>query len=115
MLTFLNNYEYSIIIGIILGIAVGIGAYNFLKKSKETKISKVKQWLMYAVVKAEKEFGSKTGAIKLRFVYDLFLSKFPSVAKVISFEAFSKYVDEALETIKETIQTNKEETEEGEE
>ncbi|MFR6482019.1 MAG: hypothetical protein ACLUPD_10785 [Anaerotignum faecicola] len=42
---------------------------------------KVKEWLLLAVTEAEKELGSGTGQLKLRYVYDLFLRRFPAVAK----------------------------------
>ena len=68
--------------------------------------AKAKQWLLLAVIEAEKEFGSKTGAVKLRYVYDMFLSAFPLLAKFISFEEFGAMVDEALEQMKHLINTN---------
>lgn len=68
--------------------------------------AKAKQWLLLAVIEAEKEFGSKTGAVKLRYVYDMFLSAFPLLAKFISFEEFGVMVDEALEQMKHLINTN---------
>ena len=48
--------------------------------------SKVREWLLWAVTTAEKEYGSGTGQIKLRAVYDLFLAKFPKLSIFVSFD-----------------------------
>lgn len=39
------------------------------------------------------------GEIKLRYVYDLFVSKFPYFAKDIDFDSFRKMVDIALQKL----------------
>ena len=67
----------------------------------------VREWLLYAVTKAEKELGGGTGQIKLRYVYDMFVARFTWLARVISFEAFSMMVDEALERMKKMLESNK--------
>jgi len=66
----------------------------------DKQLNKVREWLLYAVTKAEKELGGGTGQIKLRYVYDMFVARFTWLARVISFEAFSMMVDEALERMK---------------
>ena len=48
----------------------------------------LKNWLLFAVAAAEKALGSQTGELKLRMVYDQFLTKFPVVSKFMSFKAF---------------------------
>ena len=68
---------------------------------------KVKEWLLWAVTEAEKELGSGTGQLKLRQVYDLFLQRFPAVAKRISFATFSYWVDKALIDMREMLNKNK--------
>ena len=73
----------------------------------DQQIAKIKEWLLFAVVMAEKEMGSGTGAIKLRYVYSLFVDKFPSIAPVVPFELFSKWVDEVLAQMKIMLETNK--------
>lgn len=70
-------------------------------------LNKVREWLLYAVTKAEKELGGGTGQIKLRYVYDMFVARFTWLARVISFEAFSIMVDEALERMKKMLESNK--------
>lgn len=86
----------------LIALLVIVGLTNLIMNDKE----KAKKWLLLAVLEAEKEFGSKTGAIKLRYVYELFLSTFPLLSKFISFEQFSTMVDEALEEMKHLIDTN---------
>ena len=48
--------------------AVAVGGYCvyvFVKKPTSVQIQSVKEWLLYAVTKAEKELGSGTGKLKL--------------------------------------------------
>lgn len=40
-------------------------------------------------------------------VYDMFVARFAWLARVISFEAFSMMVDEALERMKKMLESNK--------
>ncbi len=75
--------------------------------SRDEQILKVKEWLLYAVTLAEKEMGGGTGRIKLRYVYDMFITKFPDLADLISFETFSGWVDSALENMRHLVETNK--------
>lgn len=79
---------------------------TFAKKPNSEKIADVKEWLKWAVSKAEKILGSKTGQLKLRLVYDMFCERFPEVSKVVSFETFSGWVDEALEWMKDQLEKN---------
>lgn len=104
---FITENWYVILFAIIACVAGGILIYKFAKAPKETQIKILKEWLRYAVSIAESELGSGTGQLKLRFVYDMFISKFPNMAKVISFEVFGGYVDEALEWMNSQIDTNK--------
>ena len=106
-MSFIINYWYVILI-ILAAISVGgYMIYNFVKMPSNEQLKKVKEWLLYAVTEAEKELGSGTGQIKLRYVYDMFIAKFPYLAKVVSFEAFSNLVDEVLEDFRGMLKTNK--------
>lgn len=92
---------------ILLGLcAAGIMICCFLKLSKEKQIEMIKQWLILAVVEAEKKLGEKTGQLKLRYVYDLFIKRFKFASKLITFEQFSALVDESLKIMREMIQNN---------
>lgn len=90
-----------------LGGGIGCALYHFIFEARSEQIAQVKEWLKYAVVMAEKELGTGTGQLKLRYVYDLFLSKFAWLAKVITFDQFEGYVSEALEWMKRQLETNK--------
>ena len=80
--------------------------YRFIKLPTKQQLQKVKEWLLFAVTEAEKEFGSGTGQIKLRYVYDKFLTKFPYLTAAISFDLFSGLVDESLVKFKQILETN---------
>lgn len=101
-----NNWSLLVVL-----LAAFFLAWRYLKKfsglPSDEQQAKIKEWLLLAVVMAEKEMGSGTGAIKLRYVYSLFVDKFPSVAPVVPFELFSKWVDEALAQMKNMLETNK--------
>lgn len=83
-----------------------IAVYNYFGLPSGEQRRKIKEWLVYACMEAERELGTGTGQLKLRKVYDAFLTKFGWLAKFVSFEVFSKLVDEALEDVKEMLATN---------
>ena len=88
-------------------VMLSYAVYVFVKMPSDKQLNKVREWLLYAVTKAEKELGGGTGQIKLRYVYDMFVARFTWLARVISFEAFSMMVDEALERMKKMLESNK--------
>lgn len=96
---------------IVAAIAViGMSIYvmvDFKRKPREEQIDQLKEWLLYAVVEAERVLGGGTGQLKLRFVYDMFVERFPWLAKVISFDWFSELVDDALEQMRGMLASNK--------
>jgi len=71
-----------------------------------TRFSAFKEWLVFAVSESEKLFGGGTGQLKLRYVYDLAIKTFPALTKFISFNSFSKNVDEALEIMRDMLKHN---------
>ena len=87
------------------GVACAI--YKFAGLPTKEQVAKIKQWLLLAVTTAEKELGNGTGQLNLRYVYDLFISRFPVAAKIVSFATFSMWVDEALESMRAMLKTNK--------
>ena len=68
--------------------------------------NKAKEWLKWAVSYAEQELGTGTGQLKLRMVYDMFVDKFPALASILPFNIFSKWVDLALEWMREQLEKN---------
>jgi hypothetical protein len=98
--------NYAVIIGLgALGAMIIISVVLFLELPTDKKVAAVKEWLLYAVTEAEKELGGGTGQLKLRHVYDMFISKF-KFASFIKFETFSGWVDEALEKMEHLLSTN---------
>ena len=65
-----------------------------------------KNWLVWAVAEAEAMLGSKTGQLKLRYVYDLAVIRFPIMSKLLPFGMFSKLVDAALAVMNDMIANN---------
>ncbi len=65
-----------------------------------------KNWLVWAVAEAEAVLGSKTGQLKLRYVYDLAVLRFPIMSKILPFSLFSKLVDSALAIMEDMIANN---------
>ena len=86
---------------------VGVCIGRFLKMPTSEQRERVKEWLLWAVTQGEAELGSGTGKLKLRYVYDLFLQRFPAIAKRISFATFSYWVDKALIDMREMLNKNK--------
>lgn len=68
---------------------------------------KVRNWLVWAVGKAEQEFGSGTGQLKLRSVYNQFIARFPKLSTFITFKRFAILVDEALGILSDMLKNGK--------
>lgn len=85
----------------LLVVVIIVSAYVIINGKKS-----VKEWLLYAVSMAEKDLGSGTGKLKLKYVYDSFVVTYPIISKLIPFNVFSLWVDEALKTMREIIETN---------
>lgn len=102
---FMENWY--VIVAILAGIAALVGAViAFFKLPVAAQKERIKQWLLWAVSLAEQKFGGGTGQLKLREVYDKFITKFPFISKIISFQAFSNLVDDALVDMKEMLDKN---------
>jgi hypothetical protein len=100
--------NWALIIGFLAIIACAVvTVIKFYNTPSEKQKLIVKEWLLWAVTKAETELGGGTGQLKLAMVYDLFISKFPAVAKTMPFEMFSKLVDAALDKMREVLAKNK--------
>lgn len=107
MIDFLVNNWYMLILAIAVIAVAAYAVYAFVKMPRSAQLSKVQEWLLWAVAEAEKQFGSGTGQLKLRYVYDMFVGRFPALANVITFEAFSLLVDKALEKFNNMLSSNK--------
>jgi hypothetical protein len=99
--------NWPIIVAVIAVVAVAaVAVARFVGLPTESQLAKVREWLLWAVTEAEKDLGGGTGQLKLRQVYDLFVTRFPWLAKLVSFELFSDLVDDALEDMREMLDTN---------
>lgn len=98
MLEFLQNYGILIAIAII---AIGVAIFIVVKEPK-----KVKEWLIWACSQAELSLGGGTGMLKLREVYDMFITQFPVFSKFITFAIFQQWTEEALVTFKDWVAKN---------
>ena len=91
----INNWYYIVFV-VVLAV---IGVYG-------CAAGKAKEWLKWAVFVAEKELKSGTGQAKLRMVYDMFIEKFPALSSVLPFFIFSKWVDLALDWLRDQLGKN---------
>ncbi len=98
MIDFLVTYWAHILIGVLFVAGIVLFVINQRKN--------VKEWLLLAVIEAEKALGAKMGKIKLRQVYDWFINTFPIISKIIPFSAFSSLVDVALVEMEKMLEEN---------
>ena len=106
VLSFIATYWYLIVAAIAIIALVSIKVYVFLKTPGKEQLNKIQEWLVWAVAQAEKELGSGTGQMKIKYVYDLFITKFPAVAIFVPYATFSNMVEKALDEFKEMISSN---------
>lgn len=105
-MTFVVEHWGIIVAALIILGGVAISVWRFQGLSEAEKINQIKAWLLQAVLLAEKQYGGGTGKLKLSSVYSEFCAQLPWLAKVITFEAFSGYVDEALEKMRDILANN---------
>lgn len=103
---FIQQYWYILIAFTAVVAVVSIKVWEWCKEPSNEQLEQIKQWLIFAVAKAEQELGSGTGQLKLKYVYNMFIAKFPAAALVISFETFSEMVDEALKELERLMEGN---------
>lgn len=106
-MNYIIDYWYIVIGFLCLGVVIGVKAYNFFQAPSNEQKENVRSWLLGIVTEAEKKFGSGTGKLKLSWVYDAFLTKFPWLATVISFDIFTTLVDSALIEMRAMLSQNK--------
>lgn len=101
--------NWYLVFGLICCVAFMIYClYTFFGMPTEKQKTKVKEWLIWACIEAEKELKSGTGQLKLRQVYDMFCAvpAFTWVARVVSFKLFSAWVSDALFEVKQMLISN---------
>ena len=101
---------FNILIAGFIGIGIGLLAMFLINKftnlSENDKIRLIQNWLLGAVILAEKELGSGTGAAKLALVFQKFTEKFPAIAMLMTEEQFNSYVNEALSKMRKMMENN---------
>lgn len=90
----IDNWSLLVIVVILVAYVVISG-----KKS-------VQKWLLYGVFMAESEWGSGTGKLKLHTVYDMFVTKYPIISKILPFAVFSLWVDQVLKEMRKILEDN---------
>lgn len=101
-----NNWSFLVVIACVVCVGF-VWVKKFANLPSEEQLNKIREWLLYAVIIAERDYEGGTGALKLRSVYDDFCKVFPSMVSMISFELFSRLVDEALVEMRHLLETNK--------
>lgn len=99
ILTMILGYLPMILVTLIL---IG-GTIALILNQRKT----AREWLLLAVTEAEKALGGGTGKLKLRQVYQAFLTNFGLFAKFVTFETFESWVSESLEQMKKMLADNK--------
>jgi hypothetical protein len=102
----MNQVYAGIVLAIILFVVI-VTIVQIMRMPRSEQLRKVQEWLLWAVTDAERAFGGGTGAIKLRSVYDLFVTRFPKLVNIITFDMFAALVDEALIKMRKMLETNK--------
>ena len=102
----MNEVVFYVIIALTAGLVIGYYIQHFIQLPSKSKMSVVKNWLLYATAQAEQEMGAGTGKLKLAKVYNMFVEKFPQIAMVLRYEKFCDLVDEALTTLRHLIESN---------
>jgi len=97
---------YIIVAAIAVIAAIIFAAVRFLSLPTVAQVTRIKAWLLWAVTQAEAELGGGTGRLKLSMVYDMFLSAFGWIAKILPFATFSALVDMALEEMRALLKDN---------
>ncbi len=96
---------YLVVVGIAAAVVGCLAIYKWAGKPMAEQIANIKEWLLYAVIEAEKQLGGGTGQIKLRQVYDMAIQRFKWLS-AIPFSTFSSWVDEALNEMRKQLAVN---------
>ena len=97
--TFITTYAVEIIIVLLVVLGLYVKIKNLINNN-------LVEWLVDKVAEAEAYFGSETGQLKLRSVYNIFVQDRPILALFISFDKFRNYVDAALEKFEQMLSEN---------
>ena len=101
-----ENWVYLLLIAMLMAHII-LTLVGFGQLPKEEQNQRIRGWLLQAVILAEKTYGGGTGSLKLSAVYAAFCEQLPWLAKIVSFETFKNYVDDALDEMKHILASNK--------
>lgn len=107
MLEYISENWFLLIVAVAGIVVIARDAYQFFKLDPQSQKEKVQEWLVWAVTQAERELGQKTGQLKLRRVYEMFVASFPWMVEKIGFKEFSDMVDVALGKMRKMLEDNK--------
>ena len=93
----LECIPYVIILFVLIG-----GAVAFFKGEERS----LRNVLLYLCSEAEKMLGSKTGQLKLKYVWSQACSQFKFLTTFMTFEKFSEMVDQCLVEFRHLVETN---------
>lgn len=105
---FFQQYWTLLAMCLLVFTVVGLFIYKAPVSIKSHFYKSLRQWLVYACLQAERALGDNTGQAKLRYVYDLFIQRYPLLKYTISFNTFSMLVDEALVIMNKMLEDNEE-------
>lgn len=102
-----ENWFLAVALAACVGVSV-LTVCRFAGLPTDRQKKKIKAWLVWACIEAERELQSGTGQLKLRKAYDAFCAvpAFSVTAKLISFETFSDWLKDALKEAKEMLIKN---------
>lgn len=104
-MSWLISNWYLLVVAVAATVVGCLTIYKWAGKPTAEQIANIKEWLLYAVIEAEKQLGGGTGQVKLRQVYDMAIQRFKWLS-IVPFATFSGWVDEALEQMKKMLETN---------
>lgn len=98
--------NYKLILGIIiLVIMIGFGVFKFFTQPTTKQKEQIKKVLLILVTEAERMYGSRTGKLKLSYVYSELIIKLPYL-KYVPLSTVEMLIEETLEEMRHLLETN---------
>ena len=105
-MTWLIN-NWTLLVVLLAAVAVVVYyAKKFAQLPTAEQQEKIKAWLLAIVIEAERQFGEKTGQVKLSWVYAEFVKAYPALVSIVPFKLFSTLVDEVLDKMRNLLESN---------
>lgn len=111
--------NWTLLASLIAAVALaGIKVKNYLamtaeeqekakKEARDRLVRAVSDWLLNAVIEAERDLGSGTGKLKIRAVYERALKVFgPELAQIITLEQLDELAQKPLEEMRKLLESN---------